>query len=87
MKNYTTSIVNDGGTDYFAFTFRRQKNALDVTYVVEISNDLVAWTTVTTMVGPPIDNGDSTESITVRDSAPTNVQSRRFARLSVVIGP
>lgn len=52
---------NDGGTDYFAFTFRRQKNALDVSYVVEMSSDLVTWATITTVMGTPSDNGDRTE--------------------------
>ena len=85
--SYTAAIVNDGGTDYFGMTFRRQKNALDLTYLVEVSPDLLTWTAATTLVGAPVDNGDGTENVTIRNSVPVSGQSRSFVRVGVVIGP
>ena len=85
--SYTAAIVNDGGTDYFGMTFRRQKNALDLTYLVEVSPDLLTWTAATTLVGAPVDNGDGTENVTIRNSVPVSGQSRSFVRLGVFIGP
>ncbi len=87
VPGYSSSVVNVGGTDYHALTFRRRKNALDLTYLVEMSGDLANWTEVSSVVGAPVDNGDGTEMVTVRDNTPASAHSRRFARLGVVVAP
>ncbi|MDP7306053.1 MAG: lamin tail domain-containing protein [Roseibacillus sp.] len=86
-ESYRASIVNDGGTDYLAMTFRRQKNSLDLTYLVEVSSDLSDWTTVNTLTGTPVDNGDGTETVTIRDNAAVSPDTPRFGRITVAVGP
>ena len=72
---------------YLALTFRMQKNVLDLVYFVEASSGLDVWDQQGTQVGPAIDNGDGTESITIRDSVPINSTARRFVRLRVLHTP
>ena len=66
----TASIVTVDGERYAALTFRRQKNALDLTYTVETSHDLGPWSATAMFVGAPTDNGDGTETVTIRSEAP-----------------
>ncbi len=63
----TTSIVTDLGTEYLAVTFERRHHALDTTYVVQASPDLIVWTTLTL---PPVtvtNLGNGMERVTYRD--------------------
>ena len=85
--SYRASIVTDGGTDYLAMTFRRQKNSLDLTYLVEVSSDLSDWTTVNTLTGIPVDNGDGTETVTIRDNLAASHDTPRFGRITVTVDP
>jgi hypothetical protein len=50
---------------------------------VQVSHDLVNWSISTQQVGNPVDNGDGTDSITVRDTQPIGASGRRFMRLLV----
>ena len=53
-----------------------------------MSSDLATWTEVSTVVGVPIDSGDGTETVTIRDSIPaSDHDKRRFARLAVEVAP
>ncbi len=62
------------GTNYFAISFRRLTNAVaGVRYRVLESTDTVTWHPLdlaTHQVGLPVNNGDGTETVTVRASAP-----------------
>jgi hypothetical protein len=80
------SIVNVGGTDYLAATFRRRQMALDVTYVVEVRGNLAAgnWTPVNLPVGNAVDLGNGVEEVTFRDSTPFSTMSPRFVRVRAV---
>ena len=49
-----------------------------------ISVDLVTWAEATEVFGAAGDNGDGTESVTIRDSSPVTANPRRFMRLGVV---
>jgi hypothetical protein len=82
----TPSIVNVGGTDYLAATFRRRRMALDVTYVVEVRGNLAAgnWTPVNLQVGNAVDLGNGVEEVTFRDSTPFSTTSPRFVRVRAV---
>jgi hypothetical protein len=67
-------------------TFRRLKDPLITPeYIVEESPDLASWSTVsllTNMVGDPVDNGDGTESVTVRGNC-TPGDGGGFLRLRI----
>ena len=85
--SYRASIVTDHGTDYLAMTFRRQKSALDLTYLVEVSSDISNWSPISTVVGIPVDNGDGTETVTIRDNAEARSDTPRFGRITVTVNP
>ena len=84
---YSSLIVSDGGIDYQALSFRRQKNVLDLTYVVQVSDDLENWSTISQTVGSPVDNGDGTETVVIRDSLAHPAGQKRFVRLAVTLTP
>ena len=64
-------------------TFRRQAGAADLEYLPQASSDLNTWTTLTRQIGPPIDNGDGTETVTFQDDDLAGDHAKRFARLRV----
>ncbi len=64
--------ANVAGTDYLCVTFRRAKNALDLTYVVEANSDLanpVGWAAIGVQVSAT-DLGNGTEEVCYRDTTP-----------------
>ncbi|MEI6655776.1 MAG: cadherin-like beta sandwich domain-containing protein, partial [Verrucomicrobiota bacterium] len=68
---------------YLTLTYRKNKTVTDVTYTVQVADDLTgnAWTPATTVVSQT-DQGDHWR-VTVRDSVPYAGQARRFMRLQV----
>jgi hypothetical protein len=76
-----SGFVTDGGHQYLSLTFRRRKDALDLIYRVLVSGDLVQWVETTILVGAVTDNGDRTETLTIRDTAPVGASRSRFMRL------
>ncbi len=84
MPQATTA--SQSGQDYLAVRFARRKNG-SVTYRVEQSTNLVSWQTVdaaTYLVSTPTDNGDGTESVTVRASVAGN---KVFMRVNTTLNP
>lgn len=79
----TGSFVKVGADDYLSLSFRRLKKPIDLIYRVQVSSDLQNWTEVTTVVGIPIDNGDGTETVTIRDTQTLGSSTSRFMRLEV----
>lgn len=74
----TPGRINVGGSDYLTVTFVRAKNALDVTYQVEASSDLVnpnSWSNVGILVSKT-DLGNGREQVTYRDNTPISTGSR-----------
>jgi hypothetical protein len=69
--------------DKLTLSFRRWKNAIDLTYAVEVSGDLINWTEVTGVVGTPIDHADGTETVTITDTEILANGMRRFLRVLV----
>jgi len=84
---YSVVVVADDGSDYQAMVFRRRTSSLDLVYTVEVSDDLVVWNPVATVVGTPVDKGDGTEMVVIRDSLKMIDRPQRFIRLVVAINP
>jgi hypothetical protein len=87
----SAQVVNEGGADYLSISFRRRICRLHLTYTVESSLDLLTWEsgpTHTMELVPPVDNGDGTETVTVRSHTPYSAVEREFLRLGIdYIGP
>jgi hypothetical protein len=79
------SSVTTGNDKYLAITFRRQKLEADLTYVVEVSDDVgsAVWTPVDLPVGSPVDLGNGIERVTYRDFQPMSGEPR-FIRVTVI---
>jgi hypothetical protein len=80
------SIVNDGGSNYLAITFKRRHKALDVTYTVETSSDPTnnSWAPVNIQVGATTDLGNSVDQVTYRDNVPQTGATKRYIRVRAV---
>jgi len=92
----STAPGTSSGTVH-TLTFRRDSAATDLTYQLQTSPDLVAWTTIATSLagnGAQGSNGGSVQSdtvitgtlrlVTVRETLSAAVKSRRFVRLNVI---
>lgn len=78
------SIVNEGGTNYLAVTFKRRHKALDLTYIVEVTSDFSLWVPIATQVGAVQDLGGGVEQVTIRDSQPHAPNDPRWIRVRAV---
>ncbi len=61
-----------------------------ITYVVEVADDIQSgiWQTgpsVVGQVGPAVDNGDGTETVTVRHLVPLEQADRKFMRMKLIL--
>ncbi len=75
--------VTHAGESYPALTFRRPKDALDLTWQLESSSDGSTWTPAVSVVVSTIDQSDGTETLTLRDDLPYSSENRRLLRLTV----
>ena len=75
--------VDEQTSEYLTLTYRRRRDTPPLSYTVEVSSDLSDWQPTPHQIGPPVDNGDGTDSITVRDLQPIASGVRRFIRLAV----
>jgi len=99
LKYWTTNatilpnIVASQGTNFFQITFVRRPAETGVTYHVQESTNLTAWSDIASYAGSNIvlsanamevsRIGSPNESVTVRDTSGINGNSPRFLRLSV----
>ncbi len=78
--------ITADGADWLALTFRRRRAVPPgVSYVVEESTDLASWSAVdadTLQIGPPTDQLDGTDLVTIRGTRPLG-SARSFLRLRV----
>jgi PKD repeat protein len=75
-----------GGQKFLTLSFRRLQSNTSLLYQVEESTDLRTWfplSVAANMVGAPIEQGDGTELVTVRASAPLATGGARYLRLAV----
>jgi hypothetical protein len=80
------SLPTIGGTNYLALTFKQVLFATDISYTVQVSGDLITWNSgpgYTAQIGPPIDNGDGTETVTFQDIVPVTSANARFIRVQI----
>ena len=78
-------VVGHDSNSYLALRFTRITNAADLTYLVEIGNDLTGWSMNSSIVDT-VDQGDDAETVIVRDLIPLQEPPamRRFMRLRVI---
>ncbi|MGJ8696903.1 MAG: lamin tail domain-containing protein [Verrucomicrobiaceae bacterium] len=84
---YQSAFANADGNDYLSMTLRRQKNAIDLSYEIQVSSTLSGWDATTFQIGSASDNGDGTETITIRDFVAHLAGDQRFIRLHVTLNP
>ena len=78
------SIDVDGVVDDYLFLTFRKNLGVDVPLTVEVSSDLITWSSDSAMIEPvsKADNGDGTATVTFRFADPVGQgQSRNFIRL------
>ncbi|MEO7318504.1 MAG: lamin tail domain-containing protein, partial [Chthoniobacteraceae bacterium] len=80
-----SSIGTDG--TFLTIAYRRTKNALDATFTVEGTPDLATWTPLVNPTTTIFDNGDGTETCTVRDTVPISADTKRDLRVRVTLQP
>ena len=84
------TLVEDGGELYGALNYRVRLGTSDLTYLVEVSQDLLNWESGPTFmvaVGLPQDNGDGTATVTVRSLKRLLDFPRQFLRLRATALP
>jgi hypothetical protein len=72
--------------NHLALTFRVNKSAIDLTYIVQVSSDLVTWNSGPSYTSAPVvlaDDG-STQTVKVSDLTLVTGANRRFMRLRIV---
>ena len=76
----TPSIVQVSGQNYLALAVSRTAQASDVTYAIEVSGDLLTWTS-----GPPytVTITNTQTQFVARDNTPVSTATSRFIRLRV----
>lgn len=80
------SVQHLGGTNYLTVAYNQVLYNTDISYTVQVSSDLITWNSgpgFTAPVGPPVDNGDGTETWIVQDTIPSNSVTARFIRLKI----
>ncbi|HXI85401.1 MAG TPA: pyrrolo-quinoline quinone [Verrucomicrobiae bacterium] len=80
------SVQNLAGTNHLTIAYKQVLYNTDISYTVQVSSDLVTWNSgpgFTAPIGPPVDNGNGTETWTVQDMAPSDSMPARFIRLKI----
>jgi hypothetical protein len=74
-----------GGSSYLTMHYRRSLSATGANFLGDIAADVGSWILDGALpIGTPINNGDGTETVTERDTAPvTDAAEHRFIRLRI----
>jgi hypothetical protein len=88
QRDHPSSMPEGGltslaGDSCMTLSFRRLRLESDLRYSVEVSPDLRNWAEATTGIGEPADNGDGTETVTMRGPVITKDAPQGFMRLKV----
>ncbi len=85
-----TGTATVGTQSYLSLTYTRSLAATDLTCTVEVSGDLVAWSSganATETVSTTNNADGQTQTVVVRDLTAQSAAARRFLRLRVAQGP
>ena len=87
------NLAANQGTNYFQVTFVRRPAEAGVTYHVQLSTNLISWSDLASYAGTNIlfspqalevsRTGSPNESVTIRDTAPSDRQAARYLRVNV----
>jgi len=72
---------------YFVLQYERRADAEDLTYLVEISFDLLHWSDATDQVEETVEPGEVTSLVEVRQLAPVNETRQAYLRIVVQRNP
>ena len=80
-----TSLANDGEAGPFlTLQYRRSLSIPATQFAVDTADEVGNWTLGAAVpVGTPVNHGDNTETVTMRDTVPAPGAERRFIRLRV----
>jgi hypothetical protein len=88
-----TTVISDGTNTTYTMTFRRDPRAVDLTYLLQTSNDLVNWTTIVQSAGGAVPTGGGfvseadvpaqspVKNVTASETFPSPV--KHFSRLQI----
>ena len=80
----TAGTTTVGADKFLTITFTRRHKALDVTYIIETTDNLAgSWTPTTEQLGTAIDLGNGVEQVVFRDTIPQGGNAR-FIRVRAV---
>ena len=82
-----TGLLNGGTEENLTIPFRRNLAADDVIITAEISSDLASWNSLGVQYVSSIPNGDGTETVTYRSTAPFASIDKEFVRIRVTQRP
>jgi CubicO group peptidase (beta-lactamase class C family) len=79
----SVAIQELNSQSFLTITFRRLLLNEELSYQLEISQDMVHWRSGCQQVGDPVLNADGTETVTYRSDTPTAQTGNTFLRLSI----
>jgi hypothetical protein len=83
---FPAALATDGaGGPYLTTQYRRSLAAMNLQFFTDTSADLSSWEPgAGVQVGAAVNNGDGTETVSVRDAIPATAGSSRFLRIRMV---
>jgi len=78
-----TGINNSPGGESLTLTFTRRKDARDLVFSVEASQDLQVWNLLNVPIETIDDGNGETETVKVTDNVALNASATRFLRLRI----
>lgn len=87
----TYALVEDGGSTYLELTITRPIGLINIAYTPQTTTDIKNWLTDSSGIlddtPTPTNNGDGTETLVYRRSAPVSATDEAFIRLEVSEAP
>ena len=84
---FNAEIVMENGQAYLGARTRRVINGADLVWTLEVGNDLEGWAPEDTVISTGVQNGDGTETVTLREANPAGNAPLRFMRFRLTFQP